>query len=1004
MKIHTLKLKNIHSIREETTIDFSSGILGEAGLFAITGPTGAGKSTLLDAIVLALYNRIPRYPSHITKSVIEKEGVVLSKHAKDAFVELVFEVNGRRYRTSWSIARNRNGILNERMQEVSDAHTGAILAQGTSVPDYNTRTIGLGHEQFVQSMVLAQGQFDKLLRSNKNSRYALLEKLTGGRIYRSISQKIHQKHAQLTQENARLQAALEEVHTLTDAERSEKRAEQEFLAAAQQTATAQLEALNTQIQNKITLNNLRDRLRDNAVALDNHAKSMAKALGDREALARHEDALPLQGPFAAMEAAQRALEGHQASLAACLQQLETAHQKQRDAQSEARLLLRVSEHPADFQAALISFRQQFIEARQLEAQLLQASEEMQNNILERADRIRNVYSDFPHGDTAADQAVERLEALSGRLLAWGAATQEDLLRLREEHNEKQQVANRLMAAHAEAETHQANIVRLLGRDQELRRDLEHCTGDILRQEEQLLYLKGQHEEVSARHAARVLQQSLEGHRALLVEGEPCPLCGATHHPAAGGNPDEGLAQLELQVSQLAGQVEATRSRLDTLRERKIRLDSDKNATEDAQDKARQDNQNALQTALSCCRRLGWPVEGGTGDWQQRTEQLKVAHAELDRLIVAISIRPDLEGLVRQYPEHQRALQAWDAARQKRTALYAGSDLAEVVDRHLSALQQASSRLKHLLEQQATFEAQVQSAGEQFRACQATLEERLLHAGLTIATLRASLLPEDRLTALRAHLRSLDARQQQLKGEEKSLTDQIAEAEQEDRSDATLDDLQSQWESMRAAQSAMSERQGQLSEALRQDEEHLQRRNTMLAEHQRILDALQVWTPLDNLVGSASGDRFVNLVQEITLKKLLGFTNQRLRALNSRYQIISAANGDLFVIDTRLGDSERSIQTLSGGEMFTLSLAMALGLSDLASRNAVIESMFVDEGFGSLDPETLNDAISVLEHIQATGNKSIGIISHVSELNQRIGAKIRVEPNGNGSSTVSVTLD
>jgi exonuclease SbcC len=103
----------------------------------------------------------------------------------------------------------------------------------------------------------------------------------------------------------------------------------------------------------------------------------------------------------------------------------------------------------------------------------------------------------------------------------------------------------------------------------------------------------------------------------------------------------------------------------------------------------------------------------------------------------------------------------------------------------------------------------------------------------------------------------------------------------------------------------------------------------------------------------------------------------------------------------MGNSQRAVTSLSGGETFKLSLALAFGLSDLAAKNVNIESLFIDEGFGTLDPESLDQAITILEDMQNTSNKSIGIISHVGELKDRIGAKIKLVKNGIGYSTLQV---
>jgi DNA repair protein SbcC/Rad50 len=141
---------------------------------------------------------------------------------------------------------------------------------------------------------------------------------------------------------------------------------------------------------------------------------------------------------------------------------------------------------------------------------------------------------------------------------------------------------------------------------------------------------------------------------------------------------------------------------------------------------------------------------------------------------------------------------------------------------------------------------------------------------------------------------------------------------------------------------------------------------------------------------------------LTLQRLVVLANKHLEELNPRYRIRKdeRASLELMVQDTYQANFERSMQTLSGGESFLVSLALALGLSDMAGNNTRIESLFIDEGFGTLDAESLNAALSALESLQSTG-KLIGIISHVPELKERIMAKIHVTKQGNGRSLVSL---
>jgi exonuclease SbcC len=169
-------------------------------------------------------------------------------------------------------------------------------------------------------------------------------------------------------------------------------------------------------------------------------------------------------------------------------------------------------------------------------------------------------------------------------------------------------------------------------------------------------------------------------------------------------------------------------------------------------------------------------------------------------------------------------------------------------------------------------------------------------------------------------------------------------------------------------------------------------------------ALRPFDLLNTLIGDAQGKRFNEYAQELTLKRLLQATNQHLALINARYLLDMPHHGenenDLYVIDQYMGNNRRAAKsTLSGGESFLVSLSMALGLSDLASGKAELGNLFIDEGFGSLDPATLERAIAMLEELQYRRGRRIGIISHVSELKERITTQIMVTPGPGGNSTI-----
>lgn len=162
-----------------------------------------------------------------------------------------------------------------------------------------------------------------------------------------------------------------------------------------------------------------------------------------------------------------------------------------------------------------------------------------------------------------------------------------------------------------------------------------------------------------------------------------------------------------------------------------------------------------------------------------------------------------------------------------------------------------------------------------------------------------------------------------------------------------------------------------------------------------------WQKLDDLVGSATGEKFRQIAQEYTLDVLLGFANIQIRALASRYKLERIPNSlALQVIDTDMGNEIRSVHSLSGGESFLVSLALALGLASLSSNRMKVESLFIDEGFGTLDEETLIVAMEALDRLQNQGRK-VGVITHVREMTERITTKIKVTKLAGGRSRIDV---
>ena len=204
------------------------------------------------------------------------------------------------------------------------------------------------------------------------------------------------------------------------------------------------------------------------------------------------------------------------------------------------------------------------------------------------------------------------------------------------------------------------------------------------------------------------------------------------------------------------------------------------------------------------------------------------------------------------------------------------------------------------------------------------------------------------------------------------------------------------------QLAVQEQQCAELRARQADDQRRQQAHQALAEQiEQAYQQWQRWARLNALIGSASGDVFRKIAQGYNLDLLLHHANSQLRQLAKRYRLKRGGSAlGLLVMDTEMGDELRSVHSLSGGETFLVSLALALGLASMASSTLRIESLFIDEGFGSLDPESLQLAMDALDGLQAQGRK-VAVISHVQEMHERIPVQIQVRRQGNGLSDVEV---
>ncbi|OCB78775.1 SbcC/MukB-like Walker B domain-containing protein [Flavobacterium crassostreae] len=1004
MKICKIKFKNIHALKGEHSIDFENGILAQAGLFVITGATGTGKSTLLDIITLALYNRIPRIDKPITENVIEQEGVVLTKNAADCYAEVEYQVKGTRYISSWSIRRTRTGSLDKRKQELVDGATGAILVSGVQeVVVANERIIGLNYNQFVQSMILAQGQFSKLLLAKKDERNTLLEEITGSSIYRKIGKLVFQKFRAI-EEAVKIQTIkMGETVLLTPQNVNEIQHDillQKPLLLAKETQKEHYEAKKIIKENHIKNKRLQA---ENAMAWALFLKEKELFLPQQEQLQAHEGVVEYKDQMLAIETAEKTCQAISEKIASTKEKLVANQKDKSDLLLRATALVKTEVSEQNLEQVVTAFRAKVTALKADETDTLNQTKQQLGRIEDKLSEANKLGLSLVKNETLEAQIQDNLERVEAQIKAKAIDTIIAVKDKKEQLNKQLLPASQLLGDRRLFDEKKKAIHELQLKILQQKTQIDHLSVSLKKQQEERNDLLPAVEQGQKELEHWQQRKSLDQHRLELKDGEACPLCGSETHPLVTEIAEKVVSTLYQKQQALVHQLEALNK---SLLENEIQCQ--------ALQKTHATNIQELQNSLAefqvletkiahLCQQLQWTTADTLEIWETKAFALQHELAALDQLENHIQSRNLLKDMQLLFLEYTRLKTKYTQAKEALKSVYDKNDSDQETNSLLNAFIWCRSTLKNLAEQVADYQKSMAEIQHQKEQIVATLMPELQQKGMaSLSELKAKILEEKTANHLRTQWQALHQNQIRLQTNKEKIEQDLA-------ADAKLEDPTITLEEIGLELPKISQEILLLQKQIWNQEQRLlidHQNKEKLQESQLVLDALEkdllLWSKMNLLIGDATGKKFSNFVQDLTLKQLLEYGNQRLIGFSDRYLLDTTNDTDgLKVIDTYMGNTKRSVSSLSGGETFKLSLALAFGLSDLAAQNVAIESLFIDEGFGSLDPESLDQAISILENMQNESNKSIGIISHVGELKERIGAKIKLVRTGAGYSTIEI---
>ncbi len=479
------------------------------------------------------------------------------------------------------------------------------------------------------------------------------------------------------------------------------------------------------------------------------------------------------------------------------------------------------------------------------------------------------------------------------------------------------------------------------------------------QKELMASLKAEFKLMSLKRDQALAAAALAERRAQLQEGQPCPLCGALEHPYCADAP---AASMEIEASwrRLQRELELAQRRESALAAQRAAIDSE---------------------AQSAAERL------------QREEELLAAARQRLRAVAGESRRRRREyGQVRAEAGALPSEETLSAAarRAEGRAAAAERDFQSVWGESLAF----AARLEELRRQKSELQRRRELDAQSF-------QEALAQAGLAgEAEYLAAALPHQELERLEDEERKLAEERGALLELQRELSQRLAEERGLALSSEPLAELKRRAEAGRSELAEAQRRMGALEQALRRAEANDLKRRELAAALAAARKEGLVWDSLHELIGSHDGKKFRDYAQSLAFAALVAQANKQLSGLSDRYRLAADPRQalELLVIDEYQGGEIRSTKNLSGGESFLVSLALALGLSKLSSRRARVDSLFLDEGFGSLDEDALEAALDTLAGLKKDG-KLIGVISHVPAVTERLGVRIRVFSRGGAFSAL-----
>lgn len=1119
MKIEKIVIKNLNSI-EYAEIDFSNEIISSEPLFLICGETGSGKSTILDAITLALYDKASRYESVNNKEKMEngittKNAInIFRKGTDEAKSELYFSVNENKYIATWYVRKKRTGKYdadNRRKLELIVGEGKVVLFDKVeAVNDKIKDLVGLSYEQFVRSVMLAQGEFSTFLKSKKSEQSEILEMLTGTEVYSKIAESVKSKRSLASSERDKSESIFNSLKdkVLSQEEITELKTKKEQLSQN----IAQKDSESNRIECSISWIKKNAELHEELEVIK---QLYDKVQGQVNSQVYKENQSVVNDYFRTEESREalkelRVLENELISIndnyknnVRSFLNLKNSLQSAKD--NKLRLVQQVDdmrlwiENHAD--NGIISENLNLIlgglnELTQISASLYSREKELRDNaaiktgLLSQLDALLN---DLEKARITRHDAEKYLEDLLKDFNSDEHKTlvekQNQLIQERKSSSDRiTQLSNVRIVLEQYIKLYQ-NIENEKNKYNDLKLLLNQ-KNESVQQHKSVFDVKDSEFQVQK----NMVENWAKEYRLKLKDGEPCPVCGSKNHSykdeevvqslfsqiekewknlkISYENAKDELNKIEAETKALCNTIISDEKRIADLLNKLSNLcggepyfDIDKidaHINNHKKKISEIDNQlNEISVKLNNIAVVTKKIEVAQTNkksldvkYDLLEKQLKSKQNDYQKLELSFNtIQTMIQEQKVKLDEKECCLNNYiNIGGWKQTFIKSPNDFIKFINKIATEWNEKNDLLKRtenqidnldivikqsdvfvenitslIPDEKFDFEKKMIDAGDLvslFSAVYEKIRDRLseksrrqedirkntqiievfINNNPDFTTERLKFLSDIDVQIYIQKNKDIDnelIKVKQtfiIKTEEK---ESHQNSESRPNEDVTIEGLELKLESLKQDKKLLEEDLNNVNARLSLDSQNASDLMVYKKDYDEKDRIYCLWDQLAKAIGTSDGKNFRDVAQTYTMGILLDRANFYLKQLSNRY-LLSCFEDSLAIMvrDLEMGSELRAASSLSGGETFLVSLALALGLTSLNDKHFNIDMLFIDEGFGTLDNESLDMVMNTLENLHNLGRK-VGIISHVEALKERIPAKIQLVREGKSASRVEI---